>query len=1015
MTPRFRSEILIGGLSIFFPRAPILRTLANKPSPQFVALRSTISAKMPARIARSNTAAGPKTSKSKSKKRSIDAYAAAAKSIPAQRVPRNRLGEVEDAGPRPKRRREQEEEEDEDDEEEEKPQRKRHAKGALGDDDVEYGSDSSGNEWTMGGLAEDDDDSDIDSDEAFGESDEERFSGFTFRGSSSSGKNKAAARSKKRKAKPAAANADIDLDEEESEVTDDGDSEDDVGAGFGDDGIDLAAMLDDDDEEVLGTKDTTMQDMGEDESDQDDDNEESEEDMGFDSEEADDDDDGADEEKVARMRDRLDALDTSKGKDLGTSGPSAAATLDDFLEDTALATDVLGSSKSKKKQLAKASAIAAPLPPRQQDRLDRQVATEKAKEQLERWKDTVVKNRRAEFLAFPLQKPEDQAATVGRTKFAPVTGQAPRNDLEESIQRIMEESGLASQAVVGEGADAGDEEDALLKSEELATNKLPLEEVMRRRAELRRARELLFREELKAKRISKIKSKAYRKVHRKERERLAEQERQAREEMGIEEDEDEKEKADRLRAEARMGTKHKDSKWAKSLKVSGRAAWDDDVRDGVYEQARRNEELKRRIAGKDVSDDEPSDGMSDDEEDEDEGGDNSNILRSVARLQQEKSEGKGLAGMKFMLAADERRRKGNNEDVERLRKELAVQDGDEDEDEDEEESHGLGRAIFGPQAIGKVPTKQKENRLEFEAPDASDAEENVEDDTTIVTDGQSKAKGNVDGKKRRSLLSRDQPTEEQMNGDGSKSLKDQFSWLQAPKGKNKKKVSDAQVELDLDLSNTILKPEEVRRKVKRDDCKSVQKSDSAAGNTDGWKSIPMPSAGSEPDSADDEDSNPLQKNASLKQRAFAGDDVQIAFDAEKADLALSEDEKEVSSYLPGWGAWAGEGLSKKDKKVNTRAKHNPLFKSKTAGVKAADRKDAKLKNVVISEKNERKGRKYLAPVLPHEFESKEQYERSRRLPMGPEWTTKEVHQKSTRPRVVVKAGVVVNALERPIV
>jgi U3 small nucleolar RNA-associated protein 14 len=688
--------------------------------------------------------------------------------------------------------------------------------------------------------------------------------------------------------------------------------------------------------------------------------------------------------------------------------------LDDFLADTVLETDVLGSSKSKKKQLAKASAIAAPLPPRQQNRLDRQVATEKAKEQLERWKDTVVKNRRAEFLTFPLQKPEDQAATVGRSKFAPVTGQAPRNELEESIQRIMEESGLASQGVVGEGDVVGDEEGALLKSEELAANKLPLEEVMRRRADLRRARELLFREELKAKRISKIKSKAYRKVHRKERERLAEQERQVREEMGVGEDEDEKEKADRLRAEARMGTKHKESKWAKSLKVSGRAAWDDDVRDGVYEQARRNEELKRRIAGKDVSDDDLSDGMSEDEDDEDDEGNRSTTLKTLTRLQQDDTEGKGLAGMKFMLAADERRRKANEEDVERLRKELAVQAGDENEDEDEGNDEGLGRAIFGPQAVARVPAKQNEKRLEFEAPDASDADE-IEDEATIVTDSHANAESTVNGKKPRSVLSRDQPIVKQTNGDEAKTLKDQSSWLQAPKGKNKKKVADAQVELDLDLSNTITKPEEPPRKAKHDDRKHVQQSDKSAGNTDGWKSIPMPGAGSDSDSADDEDSNPLQNNASLKQRAFAGDDVQIAFDAEKADLALSEDEKEVSSYLPGWGAWAGEGLSKKDKKVNTRAKHNPLFKSKTAGVRAADRKDAQLKNVIISEKNERKGRKYLAPVLPHEFESKEQYERSRRLPMGPEWTTKEVHQKSTRPRVVVKAGVVVNALERPIV
>lgn len=973
---------------------------------------------MPARISRASTsAAAPKTAKNKNKKRSIDAYSAATKSLPAQRIPRNRLGEVEDE-PRPKRRREQDEDEDEEDAEEEKSRRKRRTKGAPGDDNVEYGSDSSGNEWTMGGLAEDDEDSDIDSDEAFGESDEERFSGFTFRGSSSSGKNKAAARSKKRSLKSKSSDAAIELDEEESDEFDDGDSEDDVGAGLGEDGVDLAAMLDDDDEEMLGSKDTTTRDMGEDDSGEEGTDDDSDDDVESESDEGDDEDDVADEEKIARMRDRLEAIDTYKSRDKQAAvAPYSAATLDDFLADTALDKDVLAGSKSKKRQLAKASAIAAPLPPRQQSRLDRQAATEKAKEQLDRWKDTVVKNRRADFLNFPLQKPEDQAATVGRSKFAPVVGEAPRNELEESIQRIMEESGLASQGLVGEGEAAGDEEGALLKSEDLSANKLPLEEVMRRRAELRRARELLFREELKAKRISKIKSKAYRKVHRKERERLAEQERQEKAEMGIE-DEDEREKADRMRAESRMGTKHKESKWAKSLKVSGRAAWDDDARDGVYEQARRKEELKRRIAGRNTSDGEQSDEISEDEDHDDDNQDNNNsvMLKSLDRLQHDDNEGKGLAGMKFMLAADERRRKANEEDVQRLRKELAVQDEDEDE-ENEDMGEGLGRAIFGPNPTTSLSVKQKEKRLEFEAPEASDEEEDAaQDDSGILVNGSTRPKIDARGNKQKSALSRDRSITKSTSNDEVKSLKEQISWLQAPKGKDKKKVADAQVDLDLDLSNAVPSNlNEVRRKAQTVDNRTSQLPESSAGDTSGWTSVSLSKDAADSDSADEEDPNPLQENTSLKQRAFAGDDVQIAFDAEKADLELSEDEKEVSSYLPGWGAWAGEGLSKKDKKINTRTKHNPLFKSKTAGVKRADRQDAKLKNVIISEKNERKGRKYLAPVLPHEFENKEQYERSRRLPMGPEWTTKEVHQKSTRPRVVVKAGVVVNALERPIV
>ena len=50
--------------------------------------------------------------------------------------------------------------------------------------------------------------------------------------------------------------------------------------------------------------------------------------------------------------------------------------------------------------------------------------------------------------------------------------------------------------------------------------------------------------------------------------------------------------------------------------------------------------------------------------------------------------------------------------------------------------------------------------------------------------------------------------------------------------------------------------------------------------------------------------------------------------------------------------------------------------------------------------------KYLASQLPHPFESQQQYERSLRLPVGPEWSTKETFQESTKPRVIIKQGII---------
>jgi len=57
--------------------------------------------------------------------------------------------------------------------------------------------------------------------------------------------------------------------------------------------------------------------------------------------------------------------------------------------------------------------------------------------------------------------------------------------------------------------------------------------------------------------------------------------------------------------------------------------------------------------------------------------------------------------------------------------------------------------------------------------------------------------------------------------------------------------------------------------------------------------------------------------------------------------------------------------------------------------------------------------KFQATTLPHPFETKGQYERSLRVPIGPEWTTKSTFQNATKPRVMVKTGRVVEPISAP--
>ena len=123
-----------------------------------------------------------KSSKARSQKNALNAFGIAQEKFPTKEKRTPRFREL-DADLERKHGRE-DGDDDEEDEEDEQPRRKR-ARRPANDDDAEYGSDSEGNEWRLGGLAEDDEDSEIESDDAFGDSYEEKFTSYSFRGSKS--------------------------------------------------------------------------------------------------------------------------------------------------------------------------------------------------------------------------------------------------------------------------------------------------------------------------------------------------------------------------------------------------------------------------------------------------------------------------------------------------------------------------------------------------------------------------------------------------------------------------------------------------------------------------------------------------------------------------------------------------------------------------------------------------------------------------------------------------------------
>jgi U3 small nucleolar RNA-associated protein 14 len=146
-------------------------------------------------------------------------------------------------------------------------------------------------------------------------------------------------------------------------------------------------------------------------------------------------------------------------------------------------------------------------------------------------------------------------------------------------------------------------------------------------------------------------------------------------------------------------------------------------------------------------------------------------------------------------------------------------------------------------------------------------------------------------------------------------------------------------------------------------------------------------------------------NRQLLAAAFAGDDVEGEFEADKAaEVAAELPAAEVEGQLPGWGAWSGQ---QREPAWMAAARAKAAAQRESA---AAARKDAGMKNVVISEKWDKKAAKYHASALPFPFKDKGVYESAMRQPLGRQFNPDAAFRNLTRPAVLKDTGVVIQPL-----
>ncbi|KAG2751834.1 Utp14-domain-containing protein [Suillus brevipes Sb2] len=906
------------------------------------------------------------------------------------------------------------------------------------------------------------DDEEIESDDAFEESDEEKYAGFDF----SSKRSKAAGTSSKKNArKPPKSLPEVDLNEDSDAVVSDAapadqleeadDEDEEMEDGDAENFFDVLEVFDgkadaEDDapaKQVTEIRGLTSNVSGEASESEDDrmseDDHDNEENAVSASE------DETSPEALAELEDFLSKLDPAEDKkrksnDVSTSqsapkkrrlmqerteagaegefgvsaGGSRALKLDDLLAPLASSSALTTLKKSMKALTStsnKTKILSAPLPQRAQERLDREAAYEQTKEEVDKWSATMKHIKQAEHLSFPLQaQPEGRVSNLElAAKFK------PSNELESAVDNLLKSAQLRDQDIAG--------------TEALKMAHLSVEEVATRRAELRMMRELAFRADKKAKRIAKIKSKAYRRIRKKQKERLGGEDGDGDADADVE-DAGARLKAEVERARERATLRHKTTgKWAKAMQ--GREELDVDQRQAIGEMLERGEKLRRRIQG-DMSGDESEESESDDEE-QDVETIKKGAFEELAMLNAESLstdvKSKSVFNMKFMRDAAARQTREADAAADDFLKEMG---GAERESDDDVSGDGTaldgpsvqrvgGRVIYHPGAsahakpVGSHASETSSVTLQSaDLVQDSPKSLNVISSPRVSTPAQESnpwlATSSSSGPSRK--------RSEVLVQKGSDALAKSTNKLKkriAKGGEEQERIRDDAV-LEIDASDvlTVLEPTSTpaiintkqgtgkgQKKPKNDNV-DVQISPPDADDSDGHSEV-------------NEQEHTLERKrqggkgrgvTAFKQRelvslAFAGDNVVQAFEDLKQTEIEADAPREVDTTLPGWGSWGGTGTKKLPPRPN-------LIK-KIAGVDPSSRADYKKAHVIISERRDKKAAKYLVKELPYPYTSHAQYARSMDTPIGAEWNTRVGFQRGTLPRVVKTMGTVIEPLVKP--
>ncbi|KAK2839382.1 hypothetical protein Q5P01_013122 [Channa striata] len=635
-------------------------------------------------------------------------------------------------------------------------------------------------------------------------------------------------------------------------------------------------------------------------------------------------------------------------------------------------------TKKQLKNLQKSKrTIECPLSKQESERIQRDVAFQKASVEVSRWKGIIRQNQRAEQLIFPL----NQEPSGPKPMETVVTGWKAQTPLELEVFALLS----ANKQPINDPI--------LTPAEEASLKAMSLEEAKIRRAELQKARALQSYYESKARRERKIKSKKFHKVQNKgkSKEFLKQFEEMVKTDPAAALEE--LNKMELARMQERMSLKHQNSgKWAKSKAIM--AKYDEGARKAMQQQLEVNKELTQKLVTS----------LNNNKEEEEEERDEEEVMPDFVNDAEQ-----GLASLNPWM------RGKVSEDL--TEKEVIV-DCTTEKDETtaniaEEEEYEEKAEVTEEETLLREFDSRRKLRKAQEAetgPEICVDDEEESKDAAEVLDASDKEEEELS--EFRSLFQgltyshQDAEIEQAGAAAGGSHMDTQLeeglirirTLEDVELLSHEKSVTDeAPAQPQLLPTTETLPPATLEKGKNRKRKRGIELEEVLTKDA---KVIKVSLA---PTVEDTEDADEKLDQRGLITEAFAGDDVISDFLQDKGKQEEAGKPKVENLTLPGWGEWGGTGLKpSRNKRRRFRINMPP----------PPPRKDQYLPNVIISEKRNNSISLHQVNSLPFPFENHTQFESTIRSPLGRSWNTERTVKKATKPKVVTQLGAIIEPMAR---